>query len=87
VGKDLANPSGTILCISLLLRERFGVPEAADLIERALDDVLASGVRTADVAEPDSTVVSGSQFTARVRERIRALAGQAAPQSAKPQNA
>jgi 3-isopropylmalate dehydrogenase len=92
VGKDLANPSGTILCISLLLRERFGVPEAADLIEHALDDVLASGVRTADVAEPGSTVVSGSQFTARVRERISALAAQAnsrsaKPQSAKPQNA
>ncbi len=87
VGKDLANPSGTILCISLLLRERFNVPEAADLIERALDDVLGAGVRTADVAEPGSTVVSGSQFTARVRERIRALAAQAKPQSAKPQNA
>jgi 3-isopropylmalate dehydrogenase len=90
VGKDLANPSGTILCISLLLRERFNVPEAADLIERALDDVLGAGVRTADVAEPGSTVVSGSQFTARVRDRIRrigALAAEAKPQSAKPQNA
>ena len=30
VGKDVANPSGTILCISMLLREHFGVPEAAD---------------------------------------------------------
>ncbi len=30
VGKDMANPSGAILCVSLLLRERFDLPEAAD---------------------------------------------------------
>jgi 3-isopropylmalate dehydrogenase len=82
VGKDLANPSGTILCISLLLRERFDMPEAAALIEHALDDVLAACVRTADIAEPGSTVVSGSQFTAQVRERMRALAEKAKPQTA-----
>ena len=82
VGKDVANPSGTILCVSLLLRERFNIPEAARLIEQALDDVLAAGVRTADVAEPGCTVVSGSQFTAQVRERMQALGEKAKPQNA-----
>jgi 3-isopropylmalate dehydrogenase len=71
VGQDVANPSGTILCISLLLRECFGQPEAETVIERALDRVLGAGLRTADVAEPGCTVVSGSQFTAHVREQIR----------------
>jgi len=71
VGKDVANPSGTILCISLLLRERFGLPQAADLIERALDAVLAAGIRTVDIAEPGSRTVSGSQFTNEVRARIQ----------------
>jgi 3-isopropylmalate dehydrogenase len=69
-GKDMANPSGTILCISLLLRERFALPEAAALIEKALDAVLAAGIRTSDVAEPGCTVVSGSEFTRHVRARI-----------------
>lgn len=70
VGKDMANPCGTILCISLLLRERFDLPQAAEMIEQALDGVLAEGIRTADVAEAGSTVVSGSEFTKRVRARI-----------------
>jgi 3-isopropylmalate dehydrogenase len=71
VGKDAANPSGTILCISLLLRERFGLPEAAEVIERALDSALAEGIRTADIAEPGSRIASGSQFTLEVRARLQ----------------
>ena len=71
VGKDAANPSGTILCISLLLRERFGLPEAADAVERALDSVLAAGIRTADIAEAGSRIVGGSQFTKEVLARLQ----------------
>jgi 3-isopropylmalate dehydrogenase len=71
VGKDAANPSGTILCISLLLRERFGLPEAADAVERALDSVLAAGIRTADIAEPGSRTAGGSQFTKEVLARLQ----------------
>ncbi len=70
-GQDVANPSGTILCISMLLREQFALPEAADTVERALDAVLAAGIRTADIAEKNSTVVSGSEFTKRVRAGIK----------------
>jgi 3-isopropylmalate dehydrogenase len=74
VGKDVANPSGTILCVSLLLRERFGLPQAADAVERALDAVLAAGIRTADIIEPGSRAVSGSQFTSEVLNRLRQVA-------------
>jgi 3-isopropylmalate dehydrogenase len=70
VGKDAANPSGAILCISLLLRERFNQPQAAQAVERALDAVLADGIRTADIAERGSRAVTGSQFTAEVRKRL-----------------
>jgi 3-isopropylmalate dehydrogenase len=71
VGKDAANPSGTILCISLLLRERFGLPQAAEAVERALDAVLAAGIRTGDIAEPGSRTVGGSQFTREVLARLQ----------------
>ncbi len=69
MGKDVANPSGTILCISLLLRERFGLPEAAAIIERALDEVLAEGIRTADIAEPGS---HGGQRVGIYQRSVRA---------------
>lgn len=82
VGKDLANPSGTVLCISLLLRERFGIPAAADAIEMALDSVLADGIRTADVAEPGSTIVGGSRFTSELRTRLQKTIAHAKSQGA-----
>ena len=82
VGKDVANPSGTILCVSMLLRDRFGLPEPAAIIERAIDDVLAEGIRTPDVAAPGTTTVSGSKFTSHVRARIQKLVEKAKPQSA-----
>jgi 3-isopropylmalate dehydrogenase len=71
VGKDMANPSGTILCVSLLLRERFGLAQAADAIESSLDAVLAEGIRTSDIAEPGTRTVGGSQFAAEVRTRLQ----------------
>jgi 3-isopropylmalate dehydrogenase len=71
VGKDAANPSGTILCMSLLLREQFGEPAAADAIENALDRVLAAGIRTADIAEMGIKAVSGSEFTRQVRAQLQ----------------
>src|SRR5207245_6973580 len=67
VGKDMANPSGAILCVSLLLRERFQLPEAAEAIERSVDAVLADRLRTADIAEPGSRTIGGSQFAAEVQ--------------------
>ena len=72
VGKDMANPSGAILCVSLLLRERFHLPEAADAIERGVDAVLAGGMRTGDIAEAGTRTVGGSQFAAEVQARMRA---------------
>jgi hypothetical protein len=47
------------------------LPDAAEVIERALDAVLAAGIRTSDIAEPGSRTVSGSQFTSEVRARIQ----------------
>jgi 3-isopropylmalate dehydrogenase len=84
VGKDMANPSGAILCVSLLLRERFQLPEAADAIERSVDAVLADGLRTADTAERGSRTVGGSQFATEVQTRLRQAFRQSRPERAQP---
>jgi 3-isopropylmalate dehydrogenase len=84
VGKDMANPSGAILCVSLLLRERFHLPEAADAIERSVDAVLAEGLRTADVAERASRIIGGSQFAAEVQTKLRQAFRQRRPERAQP---
>ncbi len=71
-GKDRACPIGAILCASLMLRETFGLPNEAEWIETALDRVLAAGYRTADIAEPDSTVVGCSGLAELIHEQMQA---------------
>jgi len=56
-GKDLANPLATILSVAMMLRFSLNQPEAADRIESAVRDVLASGLRTADIWSEGCTKV------------------------------
>jgi len=51
-GKGVANPLAQILSFAMLLRYSFGLEEDAALIERACVNVLANGLRTADVMAP-----------------------------------
>jgi 3-isopropylmalate dehydrogenase len=48
-GKDVANPLATILSVAMMLRFTLDQPEAAARIERAVQAVLKSGLRTADI--------------------------------------
>ncbi len=48
-GKDLANPLATILSMAMMLRFSLNQPEAAERVEAAVQHVLASGLRTADI--------------------------------------
>ncbi len=48
-GKGIANPLATILSAAMMLRFSLNQPSAADRIESAVKDVLASGLRTADI--------------------------------------
>jgi 3-isopropylmalate dehydrogenase len=57
-GKDMANPLAQLLSFAMMLRYSFDQPEDADLLEKAARNVLASGVRTADIMQPGKTKVS-----------------------------
>jgi 3-isopropylmalate dehydrogenase len=78
-GQDVANPVSMILSAALLLRwlgERHADPEAAaaaELIERAVADTLAAGVRTRDLGGTEST----SGFAAAVAGRVGGAAATA----------
>lgn len=60
-GQDRANPCGTILSVAMLLRHSLGQEEAACAIEKAVAQVLADGVRTADLNPLDSSNVVGTK--------------------------
>ncbi len=57
-GKGIANPMAQILSFAMLLRYSFAMEEDATLIENACTNVLASGLRTADIMVPGAARVS-----------------------------
>ncbi len=69
-GQGRANPAGMILSTALMLRTSFGLEEAAAAVEYAVAGAIADGVRTGDLAERGSRVVSTEQFGEAVVERI-----------------
>ena len=56
-GKNLANPLATILSAAMMLRFSLNQPAAADRIESAVQQVLAEGLRTADIWSEGTTKV------------------------------
>ncbi len=56
-GRGVANPLAQMLSFAMLLRYSFGLEEDAALVERACSDVLAGGLRTADVMAPGCSQV------------------------------
>ena len=65
-GKGIANPIGSILSVALMLRYSLGLTEEAAWVERAVDEVLNSGVRTADIASGGATPASTTEMGAQV---------------------
>ncbi len=57
-GKGLANPIAMIGSFAMALRYSFGLGDIADRIETAVAEVLASGLRTADIRGDAKSVVS-----------------------------
>lgn len=67
-GSDRANPIGQIDSLAMLLRESFGLARAAQVIEAAVDEVLAAGWRTDDLAHSGCRRSGTREFGARVAE-------------------
>jgi 3-isopropylmalate dehydrogenase len=70
VGKDAANPIGSILSATMMLRDAFGLSLEAEWVEQSLLRVLGGGYRTPDIAEPGQRAIGGSVFTELLREEM-----------------
>ncbi len=79
---DRANPAGQVLALAMLLRESFALESAAQRIEDALHQVWASGIRTADLAEPGARAVGTREMGRRLVEAVRAATRVPLPESA-----
>jgi 3-isopropylmalate dehydrogenase len=70
-GRGRANPAGAILSAALLLRYSLGRPEAAAVVEQAVERVIADGLRTPDLGGGATT----AQFGDAVAAAVAALPG------------
>ncbi|HEX9297267.1 MAG TPA: isocitrate/isopropylmalate family dehydrogenase, partial [Polyangiaceae bacterium] len=68
-GRGIANPLGAIASAAEMLRRSLGLPELADKIDRAIDQVLDEGRRTADLGGNVSTEQMGG-FVCQALERL-----------------
>ncbi len=73
-GRGVANPMAQILSFAMLLRYSFEMEEDALLIERACTNVLASGMRTADIMVPGAAKVGTSVMGESVMREMDKLA-------------
>jgi 3-isopropylmalate dehydrogenase len=72
-GKNIANPLATILSFSMMLRYSFGYLKEADKLDLAVENVLKSGARTADIATQSQKTVSCSEMTNKVVAELEKL--------------
>ncbi len=73
-GKDAANPLACVLSFSMMLRYSFDLKEEADLVERAVQNALKSGVRTTDIMQAGTARVSTTVMGDTVLRELDKLA-------------
>ena len=74
-GKGIANPLGSILSVAMMLRITLNRPEDAELLEEAVAVALASGARTADIAEPGAKKLSTGEMGDAILSALDKVAG------------
>ncbi len=71
-GKNIANPLATILSVALLLRYTMARPQEADLVEKAVSEVLQDGYRTQDIFQEGKKLVGTEEMG---KQTLKKLAG------------
>ncbi|WP_199425640.1 3-isopropylmalate dehydrogenase [Thermaerobacillus caldiproteolyticus] len=69
-GQNKANPIAMILSSAMMLRLSFDLHEEAKAIEKAVQQVLTSGYRTADVARNGQRIVSTKEMVNEIKATI-----------------
>lgn len=67
--QNKANPIATVLSAAMMLRYAFGLEQEARNIERAVDEVLEAGIRTADIAH-GVNAIGTKEMTAEILKRL-----------------
>ena len=72
-GKGIANPIAMIASFAMCLRYSFGMVAEADALEKAIANVLDSGIRTGDIMSPGSRQVGTTEMGDAILAEFKAL--------------
>ncbi|MCI5050337.1 MAG: 3-isopropylmalate dehydrogenase [Rickettsiales bacterium] len=77
-GQGVANPIATILSFAMMLRYSFNLQHEADMLENAVSDVLAQGLRTGDIMSEGGKKVGTAEMGAAIIAALEAQKAKAA---------
>jgi len=69
-GKGIANPIAQILSAAMMLKYSFNLDKAYDAVFSAINTVLDTGYRTADIASPGDIVIGTTEMGTRIADLV-----------------
>ena len=69
-GKNVANPTATILSVAMMLRYSFSLEKEARAIENAVKSAISDGVRTADIAKKGEDYAGTDEGGSEILRRL-----------------
>ncbi len=73
-GQGKANPIACILSYAMALRYSYDMPDAADAVEKAVEDVLAEGYRTGDIMQDGMKLVGTTEMGDTILAKLKKAA-------------
>ena len=70
-GQDIANPIATIMSIAMMFKYSFGVDEASEVIESAVEKILQNGYRTKDIMDNSGKLVGTKEMGDLILKEIQ----------------
>jgi 3-isopropylmalate dehydrogenase len=72
-GQNKANPIASIASFGMALRYSFDMAREADLLDQAIANTLARGLRTGDIMQPNMQLVGTSEMGSAILEELERL--------------
>jgi len=70
-GRDIANPIATIMSIAMMFKYSFGMDEASEVIENAVEKILQNGYRTKDIMDNSGKLVGTKEMGDLISKEIQ----------------
>jgi 3-isopropylmalate dehydrogenase len=71
-GQGIANPVAQIMSAEMMLRYSLDLPDAADVLAKAVSKIIDMGIHTRDIATANSTIVNTKAMGDAIVGEIRA---------------